>query len=519
MAADDRGDFTRRWEHEKTHLRKAFFRLDIAAFLICALVGLDTLGTVAAKGPQGLVWLLFLAVFFFLPYGLLAAELGSSFPFEGGPYVWTKLAFGRFAAGVNQVLYWLSNPVWLGGTLTIVAVTTWEKFFFALPGGWKYAGGAVFVWIGALAVLLAFRVGKWLPTIGAVARVVLIGAFLVSVVVYGAEHGVHLRGADLKPTYIGFVGLVPVLVFNYVGFELPSTAAEEMTDPHRDVPVAIARSGVLAVVLYGAPILGILLVLPHAAIGSLGGFVDACKAVFTVYGGHVAADGSVTLTGAGSVMGKIAALGLIIGVLTSGITWSMGGDRAQAVACADGAGPAFLGRFSARFGTPVRVNILSSVVSTVVMAAAFLLSKGDAQKYFSAVLGLAISTTFISYLLAFPSLYVLRRRLPDVERPYRAPAAGLVSALPTLFVVFTLVQLVWPGLGVGWFGTSGDPAGSLPEGFAHDRLGYVVSQLVPLALCVGLGVLFYVLGTPTRRARRSAVEPGPSPTGDAPAGR
>lgn len=505
-------DFTGRWKTEKAHLRKSFFRLDIAAFLVCALVGLDTLGTVAAKGPQGLVWLLFLAVFFFLPYGLLAAELGSSFPYEGGPYVWTKLAFGRFAAGVNQVLYWLSNPVWLGGTLTIVAVTTWQKFFFDLPGFWKYVGGAIFIWTGALAVLLAFRIGKWLPTIGAIARVVLIGTFLVSMIIYGTMHGVHLRAGDFKPSYIGFVGLVPVLVYNYVGFELPSTAAEEMTAPQRDVPFAIARSGVLAVILYGAPILGTLMVLPGKAIGSLGGFVDACKAVFTVYGGHVAADGSVTLTGAGSVMGKIAALGLIIGVLTSGVTWSMGGDRAQAVACADGAGPAFLGRFSARLGTPIRVNILSSVLSTVVMVAAFLITKGNAQKYFSAALGLAISTTFISYLLAFPSLYVLRRRLPDVARPYRSPAAGLVSALPTFFVVFTLVQLVWPGLGVGWFGTSGDPADSLPEGFAHDRLGYALSQLVPLALCVGLGVLFYVLGTPTRRARRSRVGAGPGRT-------
>jgi amino acid transporter len=504
MAAIPEG-FTDDWVHEKAHLRKSFFRFDIAAFLVCALVGLDTLGTVAAKGPQGLVWLLFLAVFFFLPYGLLAAELGSSFPFEGGPYVWTKLAFGRFAAGVNQVLYWLSNPVWLGGTLTIVAVTTWEKFFFDLPGGWKYAGGAIFIWIGALAVLLAFRIGKWLPTIGAIARILLIGTFLVSVILYGSKHGVHLHGGDFSPTYIGFVGLVPILVYNYVGFELPSTAAEEMSDPRKDVPASIARAGILSVVLYGAPILGTLMVLPGKAIGSLGGFVDACKAVFTVYGGHVAADGSVTLTGAGSVMGRLAALGLIIGVLTSGVTWSMGGDRAQAVACADGAGPAFLGRFSARFGTPVRVNILSSILSTVVMVAAFMITKGNAEKYFSAVLGLAISTTFISYLLAFPSLYVLRRKMPDVERPYRAPAVGLVAGLPTFFVAFTLVQLVWPGLGVGWFGTSGNPADSLPEGFAHDRLGYMLSQLVPLALCIGLGVLFYVLGTPARRARRSAA--------------
>jgi glutamate:GABA antiporter len=125
------------------------------------------------------------------------------------------------------------------------------------------------------------------------------------------------------------------------------------------------------------------------------------------------------------------------------------------------------------------------------------------------VLGLAISTTFISYVLAFPSLYVLRRKMPDVERPYRSPLPWLVSALPTLFVLFTLVQTIWPGLGVGWFGTSGNPADSLPEGFAHDRLGYALSQIVPLALIVGLGVLFYALGTRARRSTGPLAETGP----------
>ncbi len=80
-------------------------RVDVFAVLVCALVGVDTLGAVSAYGPQGLLWMALVAVIFFLPYGLLTAELGSAFPQEGGPYVWTKLAFGKFAAGINQFFY------------------------------------------------------------------------------------------------------------------------------------------------------------------------------------------------------------------------------------------------------------------------------------------------------------------------------------------------------------------------------------------------------------------------------
>ncbi|MDQ6796341.1 MAG: APC family permease, partial [Chloroflexota bacterium] len=114
---------------EKKKLRKHFARFDILFFLICTLVGLDTIGTVAAKGPEGFSWLLILGVVFFIPYALLTSELGTAFPEEGGPFVWTRLAFGRKVAAVNALIYWVSNPIWVGGTLAILAAATFQEFF------------------------------------------------------------------------------------------------------------------------------------------------------------------------------------------------------------------------------------------------------------------------------------------------------------------------------------------------------------------------------------------------------
>jgi len=498
------------WAVERGRLRRDFHRFDVVFFLVCTLVGLDTIGSVAAHGPEGLTWMVVLDVVFFLPYGLLVAELGAGFPVEGGPYVWTKLAFGRLVAGVNQFLYWFSNPLWIGGTLCIIAITTFETFFTPLPGAWKYVAGLAFIWGGVLSVLLAFRVGKWVPTIGALARIVLLGFFAVSVVLYAIRNGVQpLAARDFSPTYAGFVGLVPLLIFNYVGFELPSTASEEMTDAQRDVPFAVLRSGLASVLLYGGPIVGILLVLPGKAIGSLSGFIDAVKAVFTVYGGSVAEVGTVTLTGWGQVLASIAAAGLILGVLTSGVTGAMGGDRAQAVACADGAGPGWFGRISPRFGTPVRVNVFSGVLASLVMMVAFAFSNGSAEKYFAAGLGLAISTNFISYVFTFPSLAVLRRKLPEVARPYRVPGGRvgvtLVAGVTTIMVLYTVIVLIWPGFGVGWFGTEGDPADSLPKSFAGERWAYTLSQVIPLAVILAAGFAAYALGGPTRRAERERI--------------
>jgi amino acid transporter len=495
---------------EKAKLQKHFSRFDIFFFLICTIVGLDTLGAVSSYGAQAFLWLVFMGFFFFLPYAMLTAELGSTFREEGGPYVWTKLAMGRVPASLNAILYWLANPIWLGGALTITAYEVVTEFFWD-PS--KHVGsgavlafqigfGLVFIWIATWSAILSFGVGKWIPTIGAWVRVVLLSVFTLTVVLYAFQHGVHgVGGGDFKPTTTIFFAAVPVLFFNFVGFELPSSAGDEMKDPQKDVPHTIARAWLVAILAYGIPILSILLVLPSSQITSLGGFVDAIKTVFTVYGGQVTADGA-ELSGLGSFLGGLAAIGFIWALLSSGATWIMGADRAQAVACYDGGGPRWLGTFSKRYGTPIAVNLASGVISTLVMVLAFKLS-GNAAQYFSAVLGLAISTTTISYLFIFPALYLLRRRLPEVERPYRTPGGAtgalVISVITTFWALVASVALLWPGLFDAL--TGGTPDASLPEGFANKRGAYELTQFVPLAAMLGLGLVFYALGTRTRRAQ------------------
>jgi amino acid transporter len=486
---------------EKAKLQKHFGRFDMFFFLICTLVGLDTLGAVSSDGAQAFTWLAVLGLVFFAPYALLTAELGSAFHEEGGAYIWTKLAFGRFVAAINAVLYWLSNPIWLGGTLTITAVTTFNEFFTTL-GNWEYLFSIVFIWFAVWSAILSFGVGKWIPTIGAWSRMLLLAFFTFTVVLYAIKHGVHGVGSgEFKPTYAVFIAATPVLFFNYVGFELPSSAGDEMKDPQRDVPFTVLRSAIGTFLCYGAPILSILLVLPTAQITSLGGFIDAIKTVFTVYGGHVttAADGSVvaTLTGAGKVLGDLAAIGFIWALASSGATWIMGADRSQAVASFDGAGPRVLGIFSMRYGTPIVVNLLSGVFSTIVMVLAFQLTSGSSAKYFTVVLSLAISTTTVSYLLIFPALIRLRYTHPDVPRPYRVPGgmagAWIISVVTTAWAGLATVVLLWPG-----FLTS-HPDSSLPDGFANQRTAFELSQFIPLAVLIGIGLAFYAMGAPTRR--------------------
>src|ERR1700728_3008325 len=483
---------------ERRKLQRHFGRFDILFFLICTIVGVDTIAAVAQGGGQAFTWMMIFAVVFFVPQALLFAELGTAFPQEGGPYMWTRLAFGHLAGAVNNFLYWITNPVWIGGSLAISCIGAIEVFFnhgANLPTGASYIVSLVFVWITIVAAIASFRYGKCLPTAGAFARFLLLGLFTITVIIYAAKHGAHGLGASSYSTsFAGFVLLTGVLLFNFVGFELPNSAGEEMINPQRDVPFSIARSAIGSVVLYALPVLGILIVLPNTAVQNFSGFASAMQDAFTVYGGHVAADGTVTLSGAGTALGDICAILFVICLITSGATWIMGSDRALAVSCYDGAGPRFLGVIDAKFGTPVRVNIFSGIVASGVVVLATELTNGNAAKYFGAVLGVTISTTLISYLLIYPALWKLRRSHPDVPRPFRMPFYRPLTVLLMILVAIASVQLIAPGLGDHWFGSD-----FAPDGWTYGaRYVYLFTELIPVLVFIGVGVLFWWLGRKTR---------------------
>jgi len=487
-------DFTAEYQKEKANLQKNFGRREILFFTICTLVGVDTIGAIASAGAEAFSWLVVLALVFFIPSALLFAELGTAFPEEGGPYIWARLAFGRLPASINNFLYWITNPVWYGGTLVLVFLAAIETFFLngnSLSTNWYYGLGIIFIWVGTFASILSFRVGKWVPILGAVARFLVLGLFTLSIILYANKFGVHGPSiSNFKVTWPGFVAVTALILFNFVGFENPNSAGDEMKDSQRDVPFAVFRSAFYAILLYGVPILGVILVLPSNQASNLGGFIDSIKATFAVFGGTIAQDGTVTLTGFGAVMGDVAAVLFILCVLSSGVAWLMGSDRALAVSGYDGAAPRWLGVFSEKYGTPVRVNVLSGLLATVTFVAARLISNGDAAKYFTVVLGIAVSTTLMSYIAIFPALWKLRVSHPDAPRVYRAPFARFLSVWLTIVVTFATVQLMAPGLGDQWFGEAYRPDGWL----LSEKWKYMLIEAIPVTIFILIGVLFWAIG-------------------------
>jgi arginine decarboxylase len=276
-------------------------------------------------------------------------------------------------------------------------------------------------------------------------QVALLVFFTATVVAYAADHGVHAPTiGHLAPDWAVFALVAPVLVYNFLGFELPSAAGEELRDPARDVPAE--------------------------RLTGLTGFIDALAEVFVVYGRWA---GPVALA---------AALAFVWILVANGLAWVMASSRTQAAASLDGVDPAALGRVSARTGTPVAATLAGGLVATATTLAAFAVSGDDNDRYFSAVLTLAISLLALANLVVFPAVVRLRRTHPDRPRAFRVPGgvAGVLaaSALATGWSAVALAAALWPALGTA------HPDVHLPDGFAGQRLTFTLTELVPLAAVV-----------------------------------
>ncbi|MFF3504333.1 APC family permease [Streptomyces sp. NPDC003247] len=431
-----------------TGLPRSLKRFDITAMAVAAVISFDTVGQIATGGGEAATWTAVIALFFLVPYALLFAETGAAFPQEGGPYVWVKLALGRPAAALTTLFYWVTNPIWLGGSLVFLAAETWDGFVFPLGSGTvaDYAFKLLFVWAAILTAVVSLRRGKWITTAGALVKVLALGLFTLTAVLYGIEHGFHgLTDTRFTPTTAGFLALVPILLFAYVGFEAPNAAGEEMHDPQRDLPAALGRSAAIAACCYLLPVLALLAVVPARKVTGIGGFMEGARLVFGVYGG--ASGPLLTLT----------AVMFVFALLTQGSAWMIVSDRMQAMAAADGAFfTRSLGAFHPGLGTPVRTNLLSGAVATVFMLTAMQLADGDAGAVFAVVLTVAVTTLLLSYLVVVPALVVLRLRRPDTPRPYRVPFGDpgflTCAALVYAWILAGSWSALFPGVLEGLFG-------------------------------------------------------------------
>ena len=105
-------------------------------FAVSAMITLDTVATSSALGVQSITLFVLFAAIFFVPYGLVTAELGSAWPEEGGIYVWVREAYGERWGTFTAWLYWVNVAYWAPAVFVVFAGTLASAFWGGMSRTW-----------------------------------------------------------------------------------------------------------------------------------------------------------------------------------------------------------------------------------------------------------------------------------------------------------------------------------------------------------------------------------------------
>ena len=413
-------------------------RWDLVALFVVAVFNLNVVPSIAANGGVTVwLWLISLVLFFW-PQGIAVIELAHRYPGEGGVYLWAKEVFGDFHGFLSGWCYWTNNMMYVPTVmLYFVGVSV-----FIFPGHQGLADNKSFAVIASVILLailavmniVGLGVGKWINNIGSIgtgiAALVLVGLGVFIWLRFGASISRSDFRIPADPRFV--LNSFGVICFGLVGLELASIMGDEIKEPEKNLPSAVAWGGVLSGLLYIAATLTLLIAIDKKDINVTQGIVQAVS--------HMA-----SRIGVAWVVGPFALL-LSVSIAGIGSAWLAGSARIPFVAGLDSYLPTWLGRVHPRYGTPYAALIVHVGVSTVLVLISFLGS--GVQETFQRLLSLAVVLQLLPFLYMFGALLKIAWDPNAAEGKYSRPTlyfaglSGLVTTTLGMVLAFFPAQQI-----------------------------------------------------------------------------
>ncbi|HET9511052.1 MAG TPA: amino acid permease [Sphingomonas sp.] len=377
---------------------------------------------------------------------LAYAEMSTMMPVSGSAYTYSYAVLG-------EVIAWVVGWSLLAEYTLVVATVAvgWSGYAVgflnglgialpdALTHGPAMVDGAVANWGINVPALFIVAVVAGLLTLGtkesATLNAILVVVKLIALAVFVAVALPYFDAANLTPfspygfakhlsdggVERGVMAAAAIIFFAFYGFDAISTAAEEAKNPGRDLSIGIVGSMVACVVIY--------MLVAVAAVGAIGyaRFADSPEPLALI----------LRELGQGGAAAFLAA-SAVIALPTVILAFLYGQSRIFFVMARDRLLPESLARVSSR-GVPVRITVFTAAV--VMLFAGFL--------PIDAIAALANAGTLTAFVAVAVCMLVMRRRAPDMPRPFRAPAPWVVGGGAVLGCLYLFASL--PSTTQLWF--------------------------------------------------------------------
>ena len=421
-------------------MEKNQFRLaDVILSVICVVFVAEAAAPVASIGNSQYFWWGFMILAFLLPYGLIAAELGTAYAGDGGLYDWIHAAYpqGKWAARASWY-YWINFPLWMASLAVMCPELLRDITGRQMGTIASLAVQLLFIWIVTLIACYPVCDSIVILNVSAVIKILLallvggLGVWYISR--YGFVNDMSAR--TFLPSFdLTSLSYISVIIFNFLGFEVVCTFAGSMSEPKKQIPQSIVTGGIVIAAIYLFSAFGIGAAVDVREISVDSGLIDAVSLI-------LGADGGVLVA--------VVALLFLVTLFGNMISWSMGVNSTAALAADHNDMPRVFAKRWAKNNMPVGSAVASGVVASGVCILGVLIETvtPDSSLFWS-FFALNLVMLLLSYLPVFPAFLKLRRVDAKTPRPFRVPGsdaalrciAYVPMALIIISIIFTAVPL------------------------------------------------------------------------------
>jgi amino acid transporter len=457
-------------------------KLSVLALVMINVIAVDNLRGIPFSAKLGLSLISYYALaalVFFIPTALVTAELATAWPNKGGIYVWVKEAFGDFYGFMTIWLQWIYNVVWYPTILTFVAANLATLIDPALAHNNLYTWLVITLlfWSCTIVNYYGLELSSLVSTIGATIGTLLPMAIItylgISWVYHGHSSAMPLSWSDLviQLDNTSHLSTFCFIIFGLIGIEMSAVHADEVDHPKQAYPRAIWYSSWIIFLSLIVSTLAVGLVVNADNLSVTTGLVQAFSVFFAQYG---------LLP-----MLPYLTLCIIIGSLSSVVTWIIGPTKGLLIASYDQCLPAWFGKTNDA-GIPTNILLLQAIVFSTLSFAYIFIPNVDAVYEILSILTTQLA--LLVYILLFASAITLRKRRQLDQEGFTIPG-GKWGLYMTTFMGISACCIV---LVIGFIP---------PPEVHYTPFSYVATMITALMICIGPALIFY------RRTKRQHQDP------------
>ncbi|HET7699151.1 MAG TPA: APC family permease [Vicinamibacterales bacterium] len=329
-----------------SQLRRELGRWDLTAIGVNQVIGGAVFAMPAALAAIVGGWSPFLIVAVGLASLLIAAtfaEVSSRFDSTGGPYLYTKAAFGRFAAFEVGWMQWFTRATSWASVINVLVASLGFYWPAVTAGAMRTALLTAIIVALASINIVGIRQSAWVVNALTIGKLVPLALFIAVGLTQLGPGGFELHGL---PSSSELSRSALLLIFAFGGYEVIPVPAGEAKDPRRMVPFALIMTLVVVTI--------VLTLAQVVALGVLPSLPDSKTPL---------ADASALMMGATGA--AVITLGAVLSTLGNNMGQALSGSRSLFALAEHGDIPGIFARVSDRFGTPVVAIVFTSAVSLI----------------------------------------------------------------------------------------------------------------------------------------------------------